>query len=114
MATAAQLTNDSRLGKKEIQLLYAISFKAFNAETGGSGKSATDKMELLQHFSSFIVKLLKSGFVQTEEDKLALIKLAAKLQRQAEMLEIVTGKVKTDDLQAAAESFGEKTDITFG
>ncbi len=101
-------TNDSRLGKKEMQLLSAISFKAFDVETGISGKSAADKVELLQHFSSFIIKLLKSGFVQTDEDRLALIKLAAKLQRQAESLEIITGKVKTDDLQAAAESFGEK------
>jgi hypothetical protein len=114
MTTAAQISNDSRLGKKEIQLLSAISFKAFDIASDISGKVATDKIELLQHFSSFVVKLLKTGFVETDEDRLALIKLAAKLQRQAEALEIMTGKVKVDDLRAAAESFGEKTVIAVG
>ena len=115
MTTATQLlTNETRLGKKDMQLLSAISFKAFDVEAGVSGKTAADKIELLQYFSSFVVKLLKTGLVQSDEDRLALIKLAAKLERQAERLEILTGKVKVEDLQVIAERFGKKTQAAVG
>ena len=115
MTSATQiLPNETRLGKKDMQLLSTISFKAFDVEVGVSGKTAADKVELLRYFSGFVVKLLKAGLVQSDEDRLALIQLAAKLERQAERLEILTGKVNVEDLQVIAERFGKKTQAADG
>ncbi|MEK7257534.1 MAG: hypothetical protein AAB316_22455, partial [Bacteroidota bacterium] len=87
----------------------SVSFDAFQIKEGISKQAAEKKIELLEHFSSFLVKLMKAGVIQSREDKVALMELASKIKRQAEILEIQIGKVKLEDLKVAAENFAKKT-----
>ncbi len=93
---------------QELEKISAISYKAFHIDEVESHLPVAIKIELLEYFSNYLIKLLKAKVVTSKEEKRSLIDLATKLKRQAETLEILSGKVRFEDLQIAAERMGKK------
>ncbi len=106
------LATGNRFEKEEVELASTLSFKAFKVEEGISKKSCEDRIALLEDYTQFLLKFLRSEFVETNEQHTGLMNLISNLKIQKEILEILSGKVKLSDLMATAERFGKKTQFS--
>ncbi|MEK7255025.1 MAG: hypothetical protein AAB316_09790 [Bacteroidota bacterium] len=103
------LDRKNKFDKADIELVSNLSFKAFHLGMEVTNSNIEKRMLLLEQYIQFLNKLLRSELIQSNEQHVELVKVIVNLKAQLEVFEVLSGKVKLEDLQAAAERMGKKS-----
>ncbi len=113
MMTASRQIADKLNGfnQQEIEAASTILFHSFFYEEKllSEQKILDEQISSLENFIYCLNRLLKSNLTTTASQRVTLLKTIGKLTDQKETLEIISGKVRLEDLQAAAERMGRKS-----
>ncbi|MEK7258097.1 MAG: hypothetical protein AAB316_25290 [Bacteroidota bacterium] len=96
--------------RQEIAAASSILFDTFSVDEKDAARNEFYEKQIayIEEFAGYLNKILRSDKVKTNEERVTLMKVIAKLVEQKETLEILSGKVSLKDLQTAADRFAKK------
>lgn len=77
-------------------------------------KTIEKKTNIIEVYIQFLINSIDIDALPTAEEQTDYIKLLSKLTQQKEELEILTGKLDIKELERAARSFAQKTQLPIG
>ncbi|MEK7256230.1 MAG: hypothetical protein AAB316_15870 [Bacteroidota bacterium] len=96
--------------RQEIAAASSILFDTFyvDEEDATHQEFYETQIAYIEEFASYLNKVLRSQKIKSNEERMTLMKVIAKLVEQKETLEVLSGRVSLKDLQATAEHFAKK------
>ncbi len=108
-----KFTETGKIAQEEVVSISNIILNAFssNHHKKISPASANKKEQLIDTFSDLIEKIMDVS--NSHQEKLVLINFLDKLNHQKEILEILSGERKIDDIKLASQRLGKKSQSAF-
>ncbi|TCC94173.1 hypothetical protein EZ428_05180 [Pedobacter frigiditerrae] len=108
-----KFTETGIIAQEEVVKISNIILNAFspNHQKKISLTSANKKEQLIDSFSELIEKIMDVS--NSRQEKLMLINFLDKLNHQKEVLEILSGERKFNDIKKASERLGKKAQSAF-
>ena len=113
LKSAAEDENN-QINKDEFNEIAKIMYDSITTNGDYTDEAFISKKEILiSSFATFIEQYLKLHFTGSKEKKLQLIKFISKLNRQKELLELLTDETNLNDIHKAGKRLGRKSQSVF-
>ena len=107
-------TENIRIEQSDISDVLSLFLQNISVEKTDNQQVMLKKMDAISSLSKFVIQNIKIDTLSTQEAKHKYIRFLSKLNEMHEALEILTGQVSIEEIEAAGKSFARKTQFAIG